>query len=682
MCIRYTLLLVILIFANLSIYSQISGKIILLPDNKTYQVSIIPSINFSPPLSTTNNAQITLVAPVGGLNVSNFQSITGQWDVASIVEAPTENPNFSYYSISLGGPVEDIIYNNNTEIILFTFQNSGDCIGAIAIIDNRTDPFIPPNSQNINVGNLFSILGVGPTNAYNGVAESSASCPSDLDVMISLKESMLPCANDVTDIFVEINGGDSPFTIKWTNTQTQVVDSLIVNETNTTVTIANVPPGSYDIEVFDARNAGTTVSRTISAPNPIIMDMVATNTNCAESMDGVVEITAISGGTGSYTYEWNNGVFNSTLINRLGEGTYEVTVTDDNGCTLVQSETIKIDGWIDMRTESTDISCFGEGDGAIKIEASGKNPPFTYEWSGNGQSGNDFNLNNLQAGIYDLKVIDATGICNRTHTVEIREPAEITVEAIVDGLSICELETEGTLVVNNVQNARGAMRFSLDGINFVPENEFLVNAGDAYTITVQDEAGCYGDKEIQVPAPSGLELGLPSDLTLRLGDDLQIAADYFATTNVSFEWSPAAGLSCTDCPNPTATPTQTTTYTLTVSDDNGCIKEASVIVYLSTTRRVYTPNAFSPNGDGRNDRFTIYTSTDAASVLTLQIFDRWGNRVYISPANFQPNDEFTHGWNGRFNGQEAPPGVYAFFTEILFIDGETEVFKGDVNLIR
>ena len=682
MCIKYIFPLIFILFTSSAILGQISGKIELLPDNKTYQVSIVPSVNFNPPLSTTNNAQITLVAPAGGLSINNLQSITGQWDVASIVETPSESPDFSYYSISLGGPIEDIFYNDGVEIVLFTFQNSGDCVGDITIIDNNTDPFIPPNSQNVNVGNLFSILGVGPRNAYNGTVGNGASCPSDLDLTVSLQENTLLCANDVTNIFVEISGGESPFIIKWTNTQTQLTDSLIANETNTTISIKDVPPGSYDIEIRDARNVSTTITRTISAPNPIIMDMTTTNTNCEESMDGSIEIISISGGSGSYTYEWSNGIYNSTLINRLGEGTYEVTVTDENGCTLVQGTTVKMDGWIDFQTESTDISCFGEGDGTIEMKATGKNPPFTYEWAGNGQNGNDFNLNNLQAGTYNLKVIDATGICNQTSIIEIQEPAEISVDALIEGLSICELETEGTLVVNNVQNARGAMQFSLDGIKFSPENQFLVNAGDSYTVIVQDEAGCYGETEIEVPAPSGLQLSLPSDLTLRLGDDLQLSADFFATTNVSFEWSPADGLSCTDCPNPRATPTQTTTYTLTVSDDNGCVKEASIIVYLSTTRRVYAPNAFSPNGDGHNDRFTIYTSTDAASVLTLQIFDRWGERVYISPNNFEPNDEFTHGWNGRFNGEKAPPGVYAFFAEILFIDGEREIFKGDVNLIR
>jgi len=111
---------------------------------------------------------------------------------------------------------------------------------------------------------------------------------------------------------------------------------------------------------------------------------------------------------------------------------------------------------------------------------------------------------------------------------------------------------------------------------------------------------------------------------------------------------------------------------------------------LSTTRRVYVPNIFSPNGDGLNDLFTIFTSTDALSVNTLQIFDRWGERVYQSPTNFIPNidtggtpsGQINHGWDGTINGQIAPNAVYVYMAEITFIDGKTEVFTGDLTLSR
>ena len=151
---------------------------------------------------------------------------------------------------------------------------------------------------------------------------------------------------------------------------------------------------------------------------------------------------------------------------------------------------------------------------------------------------------------------------------------------------------------------------------------------------------------------------------------------------MAFNWSPAEDLSCSDCPNPEVIPTRTTTYTLTVSDDNGCQKEASVIVFLSTTRRVFAPNVFSPNGDGLNDLYTIFTSNDTESVNSFKIYDRWGEKVYEAPSSFLPGDDFNHGWNGQVKGQDAPNDVYVYVAEITFIDGKTEVFSGDLTLAR
>ena len=161
---------------------------------------------------------------------------------------------------------------------------------------------------------------------------------------------------------------------------------------------------------------------------------------------------------------------------------------------------------------------------------------------------------------------------------------------------------------------------------------------------------------------------------------LQLEADFAASSDVNFSWSPAEGLSCDDCPNPEVTPTSTTTYTLTVSDDNGCIKTASVIVYLSTTRRVYAPNIFSPNGDGQNDRYTIFTGPDALSINKLQIFSRWGELVYEA-SDFKLNDADVF-WDGNFRGKALNTGVFVWYIEASFIDGKDSQFTGNTTLIK
>jgi len=675
--IKYFLcILTLLISLGVNLSAQVEGKIILLPDNKTYQVSVISLSTLNATFSITNSAQITLTAATGGFELTRLRGVTGDWAVAGFAKAPVENPNADYFSVQLNSPLQDIMYTEGEEIILFTFENSADCVGDITIIDDTSDPFLPPNSQFLNVGNLFTIRGVGPINAYQGSVVSNASCPDALDATASATVGILACSDDVTTMTIDINGGNSPFTIILTNTLTGEIDSVVSEQVNTPITLQNIGGGEYDIQIIDGKNANIALTEIVNAPDPIAFDLAITFANCEASQDGAIEITTINR-TGDIDYQWSNGLSSTTAINRLDPGTYTVSVTDENGCMASQEAIVKMDGWIEMNTSTTDVSCFGMNDGVISMTTSGKNPPFTYDWDNGTTTGTGDNLTGLTGGNYTLTVTDATGVCNQVTSLQIAEPAEVSALAFIDSSSICELSTSSVVTIDGVLNTRGSVTYSVDGINFSSSNRFVLDAGESYTLTVEDAAGCGTDLEVTLPEASGLAVDLPDDIILKLGDDLQIEADYGATTDVDFSWSPEPGLSCYDCPNPEVTPTSTTTYTLTVSDD-----------YLSTTRRVYAPNIFSPNGDGQNDYYTIFTGPDVLSVNTLQIFDRWGERVYQSPAfmldgnpDGVPSSQI-RGWDGTINGQIAQNGVYVFLAEITFIDGKTEVFSGEVTLAR
>ena len=686
--IKYLLCFIIIAFFSFSLAAQVRTRIELLPDNTTYQVSIAMDRDLLTPFNIITNSTLTIIAPTGGLDLANLENINGNWERSSFVQAPPENNGFDYYTISLRGLVDNVEFMQDVFVPIFSFENNAVCLSDISFINNVTDPFIF-NSANINVGNLFVVSGIGPFNAFDNDGFIGAPCPDELDASATATVGTLACSDDVTTMVIDIQGGSAPFTIIYTNNTTGEVDSVISNQLNTPVTIQNIEGGDYTIRIRDDKNASSVLTEVVNAPDPIELDIDITFANCANSLDGAIEILDINR-MGNINYEWSTGLDRTTRIEDLDEGTYSLTVTDENGCIKTEEVIVKMDGWIDVEATAKEVSCFGMNDGELEIIATGKNAPFSYDWDNGTDSGSGDNLTGLVPGMYNVTVTDATGVCNEVTAMEVTEPAEVTAFALVDSSSICELETESIVTVDQVINNRGALSYSLDGINFSNSNRFVVDAGASYTIVVEDAAGCEANVDVTVPAPSGLSVDLPSDLILNLGNDLQLDANFAATTDVTFDWSPAAGLSCTDCPNPEATPTSTTTYTLTVSDDNGCVKEASVIVYLSTTRRVYIPNIFSPNGDGLNDLFTIFTSSDALSVNTLQIFDRWGERVYQSPPNFIPsidtggtiNPQINHGWDGTINGQIAPNEVYVYMTEITFIDGKTEIFSGELTLAR
>jgi gliding motility-associated-like protein len=150
--------------------------------------------------------------------------------------------------------------------------------------------------------------------------------------------------------------------------------------------------------------------------------------------------------------------------------------------------------------------------------------------------------------------------------------------------------------------------------------------------------------------------------------------------SVQYQWADPWGnsLSCLDCPNPTARPLENAEYLLIATNEHGCRDSAFFSVMLDKTRRVYAPNAFSPNGDGINDLFFLQGKS-TANVNYLKVFSRWGNLVFDGK-NAAVND-MALGWDGYFIGKKMPAGVYAWLAEVAYLDGQREILKGDVMLL-
>jgi gliding motility-associated-like protein len=127
-------------------------------------------------------------------------------------------------------------------------------------------------------------------------------------------------------------------------------------------------------------------------------------------------------------------------------------------------------------------------------------------------------------------------------------------------------------------------------------------------------------------------------------------------------------------------PYYTTTYEIQAVDENGCTAINEVTISVKKPRAVYIPNAFSPNGDGDNEKFTVYAGGEVVQVNYLRIFSRWGELLFEND-NFGPNDERL-GWDGYFKGDVVQSGVYVYVAEVLFVDGEALLFKGDLTVLK
>jgi hypothetical protein len=205
------------------------------------------------------------------------------------------------------------------------------------------------------------------------------------------------------------SGGIPPYNYSWDN-----------GETNETA--LNLSPGLHDVEISDMNGDVINLEVTIESPNEInITEILNNNTSCNGGEDGYVELSAF-GGTGNLNYLWNDGSTQNFNANLSADG-YEVSITDENGCETVYFAVVEEPEEISLSiSQVNDVTCFGEADGIIFVEAQGGNGNFNYQWSNN-QNGNT--INNLIADDYILEVIDQNN-CSAFFDFVIAEPSQIT----------------------------------------------------------------------------------------------------------------------------------------------------------------------------------------------------------------------------------------------------------------
>lgn len=157
------------------------------------------------------------------------------------------------------------------------------------------------------------------------------------------------------------------------------------------------------------------------------------------------------------------------------------------------------------------------------------------------------------------------------------------------------------------------------------------------------------------------------DTSIQVGQSVQLTS----SGGVSYMWVPATGLSCTNCPDPSASPLTSTTYTLVVSD-SGCSAQQIITIDIGCGN-LFIPDAFSPNGDGQNDE--LYVRDDCIRIMDFIIWDRWGNKV------FETTDK-NIGWDGKFKGQAMNTGTFVYLLTATMYDGSKVQKKGSIALVR
>lgn len=391
----------------------------------------------------------------------------------------------------------------------------------------------------------------------------------------------------------------------------------------------------------------------------------------------------IAGGDPSnYTVNGNAGTlvgntFTSEQI--LSGSAYLFEITDGSGCppvVLTAIEYCKCTPDIEASISVAEaISCPETTDGVLSASNVNGEGPFRYIWSTGSE---DTQITDLAPGWYYVTMTDAN-LCTRVDSILLTPPDPITADAL-GVTTTCFGDDDGMIELSNINGGTGNYTFGIENLVIDYSDPTFYNLeGGEYNVIITDENGCTGAVPVEVPEPDELIVDLGEDIVLSFGDSI----DLYAFTNMpvdSISWTPDDVMDCTTCLTQNVKPFLSTLYSIEVLDGSGCRSTDEINIFVERDPKVYIPNAFSPNGDGNNDFFTVYTGNSVSRVHTFKVFSRWGEEVF-STDELDTRDEET-GWNGRFRGRLMSSGIYTYFTEIEFIDGSREVFKGSVNLIH
>lgn len=497
----------------------------------------------------------------------------------------------------------------------------------------------------------------------------------DDNIAITLNDT-LDCFGDIDgELTLAVGNGLGDYNYEWINFENGATgDGTIVGNFGSTL-ITNLGKGNYSITVTDSY-VTQIISVDIIEPLPLQVETISSqNVSCAGDCDGSVTLNTL-GGTGSVTYLWSGGVASISDPSNLCPGDYIVTVTDENNCTATYDINIPEPIPFSVVIEEVEsISCGGENDGGlVAISNGGTGTDYHYLW--NDSNIGNFN-SNLSSGVYEVTVTDGVG-CTAIGTYDLGEPIPINFDLTISDVNCWNGLNSGNIIVENVTGGTAPYVYGMDqgGFNSIPSFNQL--AAGTYQVYVQDANGCEVNQEGIINLPNQIEVNLGEDYEIDLGEsvDLEVLVD---SDNALIEWNVD---SCQNCQVLELTPLNTSGYQVNVLDTiTGCSDSDVIWIYVSKDRKVFIPNAFSPDGNGFNDYLTIFAdNASVRSIPSMRVFNRWGDLVF-EREDLIPNVE-TEGWDGYFNSNKMQSGVYIYVAEIEFIDGEIEIFKGDVTLME
>lgn len=497
---------------------------------------------------------------------------------------------------------------------------------------------------------------------YTVTVSDANSCTAQLVSAITQPDSFFiqlqitnPLCSQISNgnIITSVTGGSSPYNYQW-------------NTGAYTQNISGLAQGTYSVTVSDQHNCTSTASSQLSPQYEVEVAAITSQVSCNSSADGTIQLQ-VTGGVQPYQYQWSNNSNGSHLQN-LTAGTYAVSVSDNNGCS-VSLNAIVVTQPLELlaNVTGTDIFCAGTATGAVALSISGGTVPYFYNWS-NGASHED--INDLDTGTYSVTVTDARG-CSITNQVTIHSLAPIITTALTEPLPCLNASGEIDLSVTG-----GTMPYQYAWSNGETLQDISNVHPGVYSVTVQDANGCMFDTAFTLTNLNTFSVSAFGGGTITLGETIDLHVSTTGSLLTQYFWTPSLGMECATCSQVIVQPGQSTLFTVTGIDTNGCEASDTVSVHVIQDYTIFPPNAFSPNNDGNNDVFQLFGNLSGIKVFEIMIFDRWGEKIFEA-------DHPTFSWDGTYKGEPVGPTVCVYIMKIVFLDGYNEnIRKGSVTVLR
>ncbi len=454
------------------------------------------------------------------------------------------------------------------------------------------------------------------------------------------------------------------------NTTVIVLDALNNQVSNLDFT-NTLTTGDYTVYAEDDLGCvSATLGFTISSPSDMVVNTLdIDDAECFGGDEGKIQVN-VSGGTLPYTgFNWTgpNG-FTSTQPNiySLFAGAYTVSVTDNNNC--IKQETFTIIEPNDISISALDIEfvkCKGDNSGSISLNVIGGTPPYgNFSWTGpNGFTSVNLDIFDLFEGEYTITVEDDND-CKKSTTFDVYEP-DALLQFNLNPSPSCLIQNTGSA---SVDISGGVPPYTT---NWFGENPDALSAGQHF-VEVSDDANCIiVDSFIVELLPQPIA-DFTVDSILKLNTPINIQNNSDGET----EWSWNFGnqtFSILESPSPIYTFEDSYIISLEVTNDFGCSDTTSRQIRAIDNLILYIPNTFSPNGDLKNDIFSISILNEAE--FEVKIYNSFGERL------FSTTDK-TQGWDGKYKGKDLQEDTYIVTLFATDVFGRVYKKNKSFNLIR